>query len=148
MARELTLEVRGQEDRTVAVGPMMLTPLIDEGYWKYRVMLSDTQAIVGFPKFFTVGIGFAVEEDWNTNLPHTCLDLAAVQADDALINQLAGRVVVTDSELARVLYAWRRDVESEPFPLSADVASRVVVESWSLRRRVVSWFRRLLRRGR
>lgn len=73
------------------------------------------------------------------------VDLAAVQADEALINQLAGRVVVTDSALARVLYAWRRDVESEPFPvLATDVASRVVVESRSLRRRVVSWFRRLL----
>ena len=34
--------------------------------------LSEAQAIVGFPKFFTVGIGFAQEEDWNTNLPYTC----------------------------------------------------------------------------
>ena len=34
--------------------------------------LSEIQAIVGFPKFFTVGIGFAQEEDWNTNLPFTC----------------------------------------------------------------------------
>ena len=34
--------------------------------------LSETQAIVGFPKFFTVGVGFAQEEDWNTNLPYTC----------------------------------------------------------------------------
>ncbi|HEY2763347.1 MAG TPA: hypothetical protein VGJ13_04955 [Pseudonocardiaceae bacterium] len=73
------------------------------------------------------------------------VDLAAVQADEVLINQLVGRVVVTDSALARVLYVWRRDVESEPFPvLSTDVASRVVVESRSLRRRVVARFRRLL----
>ena len=34
--------------------------------------LSETQSIVGFPKFGTVGIGFAQEEDWNTNLPYTC----------------------------------------------------------------------------
>jgi hypothetical protein len=27
--------------------------------------------VVGFPKFFTIGIGFALEVDWNTNLPYT-----------------------------------------------------------------------------
>lgn len=69
---KLTLEVRGEEDRTVHVGPVSLTPSIDEDYWAYRVRLSDRQAIVGFPKFGTVGIGFAVEEDWNTNLPYGC----------------------------------------------------------------------------
>ena len=37
----------------------------------YRVKLSETQAIVGFPKYSTIGIGFAQEEDWNTNLPWT-----------------------------------------------------------------------------
>jgi len=68
----LTLEVRGQADRTVHVGPFAMTPLIDEGYWSYRVMLSERQAVVGFPKFSTIGIGFAVEDDWNTNFPYTC----------------------------------------------------------------------------
>jgi hypothetical protein len=68
----LTLEVRGQEDRTAHVGQFVLTPAIDEDYWAYRVRLSDKQAIVGFPKFFTIGIGFAVEGDWNTNFPYTC----------------------------------------------------------------------------
>lgn len=75
---ELKLEIRDQEDRTstfsLAGGgnaTMSVTPSIDEDYWQYRVRLSDTQSIVGFPKFFTVGIGFAVEEDWNTNLPYT-----------------------------------------------------------------------------
>lgn len=70
--RKLVLEVRGQEDKTARIGPVMLTPAIDEDYWAYRVRLSDEQAIVGFPKFSTVGIGFAQEEDWNTNLPYTC----------------------------------------------------------------------------
>lgn len=70
---ELVLESRTQLDGTVKVGPAMLTPSLGEDYWAYRVMLSDRQAIVGFPKFFTIGIGFAVEEDdWNTNLPYTC----------------------------------------------------------------------------
>ena len=69
----LKLETRGQADETATIGPIALTPPIDEDYWSYRVKLSDTQAIVGFPKFFTIGIGFAVEdEDWNTNLPFTC----------------------------------------------------------------------------
>jgi hypothetical protein len=70
---QLELEVRGQEDRSqTAIPGVMLTPPIDEGYWAYRVRLSEKQAIVGFPKFMTIGIGFAAEEDWNTNLPYTC----------------------------------------------------------------------------
>lgn len=49
----------------------MLTPLIDEEYWKYRVVLFKEQAILGFPKFNTIGIGFAIEdEDWNSNMPY------------------------------------------------------------------------------
>lgn len=52
-------------------GTMMITPPLDEDYWLLRVKLSDTQAIVAFPKFGTIGVGFAVEEDWNTNLPYT-----------------------------------------------------------------------------
>jgi hypothetical protein len=68
----LTLEIKGQADETATVGPIALTPPINEDYWTYRVKLSDTQAIVGFPKFFAIGIGFAQEEDWNTNLPFTC----------------------------------------------------------------------------
>lgn len=68
----LTLETRNQQDRTAHIGPVMLTPPIDEGYWSWRVRLSGTQSIVGFPKFGTIGIGFAQEEDWNTNLPYTC----------------------------------------------------------------------------
>lgn len=51
---------------------LMITPPVGEDFWWYRVRLSDGQAIQAFPKFGTVGIGFAVEEDWNTNFPHTC----------------------------------------------------------------------------
>ncbi len=50
---------------------IMVTPAIDEDYWLFRVVLSENQAIVGFPKFFTIGIGFQQEKDWNTNLPYT-----------------------------------------------------------------------------
>jgi hypothetical protein len=72
MASELTLERRDQADRTVRLGGGMMTPPIDEGYWSYRVRVGGRQAVVGFPKFGTIGIGFAVEDDWNTNFPYTC----------------------------------------------------------------------------
>ena len=51
---------------------IVMCPPVDEDFWVFRVPVSDKQAIVGFPKFFTIGIGFQVEEDWNTNLPYTC----------------------------------------------------------------------------
>ena len=74
----LQLEYRPQEDQSAEIdlGPecvAVVTPPIDEDYWLLRVKLSDKQAIVGFPKFFTIGVGFAQEEDWNTNLPYRCL---------------------------------------------------------------------------
>lgn len=72
---ELKLERRHQEDESQVFGDgaIMTTPDLDEDYWAYRVRLTDTQAVLGFPKFFTIGIGFAVEDnDWNTNLPYTC----------------------------------------------------------------------------
>jgi len=68
---ELELERKEQSDTTAITGSVAMTPLIDKGYWSYRVKLSAHQAIVGFPKFFTIGIGFAVEDDWNTNRPYT-----------------------------------------------------------------------------
>lgn len=74
----LVLERRDQVNKTPIVntgggGMVMLTPPIDEDYWSYRVKLGKRgQAIVGFPKFFTTGIGFAIEDrDPNTNLPWT-----------------------------------------------------------------------------
>jgi len=70
---ELILERRSQQDETSHIGQFSLTPPLGEDYWAYRVRLSERQAVVGFPKFSTIGIGFAVEEeDWNTNLPYTC----------------------------------------------------------------------------
>ena len=51
---------------------VMFTPPIDKDYWLLRVPLTEAQAIVAFPKFGTIGVGFQVEKDWNTNLPYTC----------------------------------------------------------------------------
>jgi hypothetical protein len=51
---------------------IMITPPIDKDYWIVRVKLFEDQYIQAFPKFITMGIGFSIEEDWNTNLPYTC----------------------------------------------------------------------------
>lgn len=54
----------------------------------------------------------------------TPVDLAAVQADDALLNTLGRADVVrddTDAELARVLVAWRREVGTEPIGQLVDI---------------------------
>lgn len=70
---DLVLERRNQPNETGFVGgggEVMIAPFVDEDYWEYRVRLSEAQAILGFPKFMTIGIGFAQEEDWNTNLPY------------------------------------------------------------------------------
>lgn len=72
MGRGLELEVRSQENLSPQIGPLIMTPSVNEDYWSYRVRLTDRQAVIGFPKFHTIGIGFAVEEDWNTNLPFSC----------------------------------------------------------------------------
>jgi len=50
---------------------VLLTPPIGEGYYLMRVPVSEGQAVVCFPKFGIIGIGFEKEEDWNTNLPHS-----------------------------------------------------------------------------
>lgn len=43
-----------------------------DDYWIFKVELSKDQAIIAFPKFTTLGVGFLKETDWNTNLPYTC----------------------------------------------------------------------------
>lgn len=55
-------------------GGILMTPMAlgTDEYWIYRVVLSPDQAVIGFPKFSTIGIGFQKEEDWNTNLPYSC----------------------------------------------------------------------------
>jgi hypothetical protein len=58
-------------ESVIANGLGMRTPDIDDNYWLYRVALSENQAIVCFPKFGTLGVGFEKEIDWNINLPYT-----------------------------------------------------------------------------
>jgi hypothetical protein len=74
---ELKLEAKPIKDKTPTLKhgngmALMITPPISEDYWLARVAVSDKQAIIAFPKFGTIGIGFQHEEDWNTNLPYSC----------------------------------------------------------------------------
>ena len=48
-------------------------------------------------------------------------DLAAVQADDALLDELGIDPTSSDADVARVLLAWRRDVDAESIPTLVDV---------------------------
>lgn len=64
--------IEANTTRQIGKATVIVTPPLDEEYWLFRVELSDKQAVVGFPKFSTIGIGFQREEDWNTNLPYTC----------------------------------------------------------------------------
>jgi len=71
MELQINSNVQDASPKKIGKITVLITPPIDEDFWIFRVPLSDKQAIVGFPKFFTIGIGFQVEEDWNTNLPYT-----------------------------------------------------------------------------
>jgi hypothetical protein len=75
--KKLELEFRNEfkkADDGFQVGKMkiVMTPPLNEDYWVFRVKLHADQAVVAFPKFGTLGIGFAIEDDWNTNLPYQC----------------------------------------------------------------------------
>lgn len=61
--------VKAGDTFTNGLEVLMITPPLDEDYWAMRVKLKHGQAIVAFPKFGTIGCGFAKEKDWNTNLP-------------------------------------------------------------------------------
>lgn len=51
-------------------GLIMITPCLGNEYWIYKVQLSNSQAVIGFPKFGVIGIGVIKEtKGWNTNLP-------------------------------------------------------------------------------
>jgi len=67
----MRFEEKTQEAQGI-YGSLAITPGIGEDYWTYRVHLFKDQYLLAFPKFWTVGIGFAQEEDWNTNLPYSC----------------------------------------------------------------------------
>jgi len=70
---EVNEEFQKQNTEFKVVGhSFSITPAVEEDYFLFRVKLLKDQALIAFPKFFTIGIGFAQEEDWNTNLPYSC----------------------------------------------------------------------------
>jgi len=79
-------------------------------------------------------------------------DLAAVQADDALLDALYSGTAPSDADVARVLLAWRRDVDAEPIPRRMDVDTALAIvrarSRRSLARRVADAVRRLIGGGR
>jgi hypothetical protein len=122
--RELVVETKYEQRDTTPVIPVgkhsavALTPDIGEDYWVYRVRLSDTQAILGFQKFGTIGIGFAIEEDWNSNLPFR-VDAMRIfkhishnKGDDSIADEECIRAIKLIQDAARqdhVLWCDRQD---------------------------------------
>ena len=77
--------------------------------------------------------------------PEPPVDVTAVQADEALLDMLAGigpEVPIEDAELSRVLTAWRRDIGAAPIPqlVSTDTALAVIAAARGPRR---SWLGRI-----
>ena len=74
--KNLTIEVNPKfipsvDTYTNGKAIVMVTPDIGEDYWLVRVKVHKEQSIIAFPKFGTIGISFAKETDWNTNLPYS-----------------------------------------------------------------------------
>ncbi len=69
--KKLVLEINAKTvtDNISISKNILITPPIDEDYWTVRVNIYEDQYIQAFPKFTTMGIGFAIEDDWNRNLP-------------------------------------------------------------------------------
>lgn len=71
--KKLTVQANSKLVRDPCAGStIMITPPIgDKDYWLFRVNLFEDQSVIAFPKFGTIGIGFAIEDAWNTNLPYS-----------------------------------------------------------------------------
>ena len=99
---------------------IMVTPNIDEDYWLMRVPLSEDQAVVCFPKFGTIGIGFQHEEDWNTNLPYTCdaeeifNHIAHNKGNDAIDNETAIKAIRMLQDEINSLRVQQKGANYEP----------------------------------
>src|SRR3954469_711140 len=96
---QLRLERKDQPDKTGRTGPVMFTPPVGEDYWLYRVCVAKVQAVLGFPKFSSIGIGFAVEEDWNTNLP---LGVPVGEIADHIMHNAGDPSITRDDILAAI----------------------------------------------
>jgi hypothetical protein len=103
--------VKANDSIKVPGGPtLIITPPIGEDYWIYRVQLKHGQAILAFPKFGTIGCGFAIEEDWNTNLPLGC------PAEEIFrhIKHNKGFADISDDECIAVIKALQNFCQTHP----------------------------------
>jgi len=57
-------------NKLAKMGTLVTPSAGEKNFWLFKVQLTKKQAIIGFPKFTTVDIGFEVEEDWDVNLPY------------------------------------------------------------------------------
>jgi hypothetical protein len=89
---------------------VLITPPLDENYWMFRVKLSKSQAILGFPKFGTIGVGFAKERDWNTNLPYTC----EAETIFSHIKHNKGRGNIADSDCLKAIRMVQEAAKQTP----------------------------------
>jgi hypothetical protein len=92
--------------------------------------------------------GLLPEDSEKPSLPALPADLAAVQADDALLDALYSGTAPSDADVARVLLAWRRDVDAESIPTLVDVDTALALVRARSRRslagRVADAVRRLI----
>ena len=71
-SKDVVLVGKGKQTQAI-----LTTPDISPDYWIFRVNLCKDQAIIAFPKFGCIAVGFAVEDaNWNTNLPIDNIDRA------------------------------------------------------------------------
>jgi hypothetical protein len=105
----MTVEVNSGFQRK---GPVFMTPPLDANYWLARVVLHADQAIVIFPKFYTIGCGFALEEDWNTNLP---IRMKAKAIYDHIAHNKKYSEITEEQclEAIRMLQRWVEEMEKQ-----------------------------------
>jgi hypothetical protein len=80
--------------------------------------------------------------------PELPADLAAVQADDRLLDEIARGVHLTTEELAEILVGWRRAADSEPIVELVDLDTALAAiraGARGRRRRFRQWMRNLIR---
>jgi len=96
--------------------------------------------------------GLLPEDSEKFALPALPADLAAVQADDALLDALGDDHIPSDADVARVLLAWYLDLHVEPIPTLVSVETALVIVGARRHRsfagRIADAVRRLVGSGR
>lgn len=118
---------------TLKVGnvTIMMTPEIDEDYWIFRIKLFKDQALVAFPKFGTIGIGFAIEEDWNTNLPWGCetKEIYSHIKDNKKYKEISDKDCLLAINILQKACEYYKNHEEEPEEVKKDITVDVNPEA-------------------